>query len=347
MNKLISKNHWLGVAEALALGATIGGSVAAEVLSQSALLSAPLSITLCLSLLNRRRLHKAMQQYTAQELEQLRQDFYQLDQLVLATLKTNRQAALLTGLPETIADRPVITVESVNVSSNTPLEPNTLTDLTDLEALSLEKLSALERPEEPPLADVANFEVDCNSSSTLPIEPLPTEHQNSPDPVEPVPQVQVSARVQPPEFTEQLRADVTQLQVTIDQFTSQVLPNVKALQAQLGHVSAQLQQLLEEQGQQLLAQTIATFEADISQISPVDEDDPTVSNHATLDSIESGNEPTPIDRNALQGYEGQELLTNEVASWIPGDDFPTEEFEDLVEAIVQLEQPEARHIALN
>ncbi|MCS6812460.1 MAG: hypothetical protein NZ772_02655 [Cyanobacteria bacterium] len=345
MDKPISKGHWLGVAEALALGATIGGSVAAEVLGQSALLSAPLSLTLCLSLLNRRRLHDAMQQYTVQELEQLRQDFYQLDQLMLATLKTtNRQAALPTGMPEMIADIPLITVEPISMSPADPVEPNTLTDLTDSGvlsgALSLEESSALECPEDLLLADAASLEVSCNSSLAV-----STEQQKSPDPGTTTPQIQLPTQVQPPEFTEQLRADITQLQVTIEQFTSQVLPNVGALQKQLDRVSVQLQQLLEERSQQVLAQTIATLEAEINQLHPLDSS--TVSESTALDHTVLGNGVTSGNSTRLQSYGGGESSVREVSSWIPEDDFPTEEFEDLVNAIVQLEQPEARHAALN
>ncbi len=269
MHESISKRHWLGVLEALSLGASVGGSVAAELLSQSILFSAPLSLTLCLSLMNRRRIHAAMQQATLDDMAQLRRDFYQLDQLVLEVLNSRPHYAL----PEFLG------AETVRVGTTTleTIEVDTL-DLNSNGYTSLQDACSATSPLE----------------TTTPEPALPTT---------------------PATDACQFQADVAQLHMDVHLLTTQFLPSVSLLQHQLEQLNQQLGQLTKGAG--------GIREAAL----PNQEND----------SRRGIQEPFLDSSSSYQSHTIS-LPREQAGSWTDENATATQEFADLVAAIVQLEQ---------
>ncbi len=333
MYESASKKHWLGVLEALALGTTVGGSVAAGVLNQSFLFSAPLSLTLCLSLLNRRRINAAIQQNNTQELEQLRRDFYQLDRFVLEALQSTRWTALPAASPEQADGTPIATTDPLTARQPIRLiEPDVL---AESDVLSPDLPSA-----EPSILDAVAIDSMVTDSmvSSVTDGMVPDELADR--------QLTPPTTIQPPEFIAQFHADISQLQADLRLLSDQFIPTVTQLQYQLTDLSQQISTFSQEYEIAALAQTIASLDSNISPVA-TDSSSKESETHRDLDT-RSVHQDEMLDDlpNHLVALQQNSSPKDLVPSWSLDSDAASQEFDDLVDAIVQLEQAESDDLSL-
>lgn len=124
--------QWLKTAEYLSLSASVVGTVASGVSQQALLATAPISLTLMLSLINRQRADRQIYQHADENIQQLHQDFLELNNLLATNVETLRDQLLtLPTPPEQIDFAPV---EGVIEAVRTELESR----LLELELMDFE-----------------------------------------------------------------------------------------------------------------------------------------------------------------------------------------------------------------
>jgi guanylate kinase len=129
-----ARTHWLEQAEWVSVSAAVVGSVATGVSQQAILATAPLSVSLMLNLVNRRRAQQVMREQSERRIEHLHQDFIALNQLLSQGVESIRQQLLaLPTAPEQIDFTPV---EEVIAAVKSELESRLMeVELADLSSV--------------------------------------------------------------------------------------------------------------------------------------------------------------------------------------------------------------------